>query len=184
VVAAALTPATATDPFTGLNGTNFGVDFSPLADAIRVVSDTGQNIAINVSTNPGGTTTATNLNFPQPDIVAVGYTSNYANAPSTRALVLDSSTNSVYQVTPTLNGTIVPIGRLDPNLLFTKTSSFDIVGGQDGLALVAVQPTDGTNPQIQSVLYRVNPLTGNGISIGPIGAAGTQTVRAMAIQLQ
>jgi trimeric autotransporter adhesin len=185
LVAGSLTPATATDPFTGLNGTNFGVDFSPLADAIRVVSDTGQNLAISVqAATAGATTTATNLNFPQPDIVAVGYTSNYAGAPSTRAVVLDSSTSSVFVVNPTINGTILPMGRLDPNVLFTKTASLDIVGGQDGLALAAVQPTDGTNPQVQSVLYRVNPITGNGVSIGPIGGTGTQTVRAMAIQLQ
>lgn len=37
-----------------LEGTYFGVDFNPAADRLRIISDTGQNLAHNV--NPQGTT--------------------------------------------------------------------------------------------------------------------------------
>ncbi len=41
-------PADTSNPFTGLSGTNFGIDFNPVVDRLRVVSDTGQNLRINV----------------------------------------------------------------------------------------------------------------------------------------
>jgi hypothetical protein len=179
---AAAATATATSLTSGgaaftLSGTSFGIDFSPLADAIRTVNDQGANLAITVT---GAVTVATSLNFPQPDIVAVGYTSNYSGALSTRALVLDASTSATYVVNPTLNGTIVPLGVLDPALVFSKIAAFDIVGGTDGLSLAAVQPLAGG----QSTLYRVNPLSGNGTVIGAVGPGGTQAISAMAILLQ
>jgi len=179
----------ATLPANTLSGTNFGIDFSPLADAIRVISDTGQNIAVNVSTAPGTVTVATSLNFAQPDIVALGYTNNYTlptgiPSPGTTAIVLDSSTSSTYIVNPTGLGTILPLGRLDPNTLFTKTAALDIVGGTNGLVLAAIQPTDGTTPQTQSVLYTMSPLNGIGSVLGTIGPNGTQAVSAMAVQLR
>jgi hypothetical protein len=36
------------DAFTALAGTEFGVDFNPVSDRLRVVSDTGQNLRIDV----------------------------------------------------------------------------------------------------------------------------------------
>lgn len=37
-------------PFTGVSGTSFGVDFNPVPDRLRVTSNTGQNLRINVDT--------------------------------------------------------------------------------------------------------------------------------------
>ena len=42
--------ADATNPFTALDGAEFGVDFNPVVDRLRVVSNTGQNLRINVDT--------------------------------------------------------------------------------------------------------------------------------------
>ncbi|MDQ3627208.1 MAG: DUF4394 domain-containing protein, partial [Verrucomicrobiota bacterium] len=53
-------PADSSSPFTGLSGTSFGVDFNPVVDRLRVVSDTEQNLRINVNT--GAVTTDGNLN--------------------------------------------------------------------------------------------------------------------------
>ena len=50
----------ATNPFTALDGTDFGVDFNPVVDRLRVVSNTGQNLRINVDT--GATITDDALN--------------------------------------------------------------------------------------------------------------------------
>src|ERR671911_2416380 len=38
----------ATNPFTALDGVDFGVDFNPVVDRLRVVSNTGQNLRDNV----------------------------------------------------------------------------------------------------------------------------------------
>ena len=47
-------------PFTALDGTDFGVDFNPVVDRLRVVSNTGQNLRINVDS--GATITDGALN--------------------------------------------------------------------------------------------------------------------------
>ncbi len=49
---AATGAATAVGPVfaTTLNGSVFGVDFNPVADRLRVVSDVGQNLRINPTT--------------------------------------------------------------------------------------------------------------------------------------
>lgn len=166
-----------------LTGTNFGVDFSPAADAIRVVSDQNQNAAISVGAGGVAAGTVTNvaaLNFAPQSIFALGYTMNYAGTPSTRAIALDSATSAVYQVNPTAQGTLVPIGGFVPGVTFTALGESDIVGGDDGLSLAALQLTGGT----QSTLFRVNPFNGQISSIGAIGPAGTPLVQALAIRLQ
>jgi hypothetical protein len=148
------------------------------------VSNQGQNIAVAVdgtaNATAGAVTTAATLNMPTQSIFALGYTSSYAGALSTRAIALDSATSAVYQVNPTANGTLVPIGGFSPALTFTATGESDIVGGDDGLSLAALQPTGAT----QSTLYRVNPSNGQITAIGAIGPTGTALVQALAIQLQ
>jgi hypothetical protein len=166
---------------TTLNGANFGVDVSPPADAIRVLSDTGQNVAVTFA----GAVLSTEsniapLNMPAQSIFALGYTSNYAMAPSTRAISIDSATSSVFVVNPTAQGTLVPLGGYNPNLTFTALGESDIVGGDDGLSLAALQVTNAT----QSTLYRVNPFNGQITSLGSIGPSGTPLVQALAIRLQ
>ena len=43
------------NPYTALTGSQFGVDFNPVADRLRVISDSGLNLRINADT--GATTT-------------------------------------------------------------------------------------------------------------------------------
>lgn len=40
-----------------LQGTNFGVDFNPAADRLRIISDTGQNLAHNLANSSTATNT-------------------------------------------------------------------------------------------------------------------------------
>jgi hypothetical protein len=166
---------------TTLTGTNFGVDVSPPADAIRVVSDAGQNVAITFAGVVNSTAQGVQpLNMPAPSIFSLGYTQNYAGTTTTRAIAIDSATSAVYQINPTSAGTLVPIGGFTPGVTFTALGESDIVGGDDGLSLAALQPTGAT----QSTLYRVNPFNGQITAIGAIGPTGTATVSALAIQLK
>src|SRR4051812_4932915 len=43
-------PTDATNPYTGLAGMDFGIDFNPVPDRLRVVSDADQNLRINPDT--------------------------------------------------------------------------------------------------------------------------------------
>src|SRR5262249_14021470 len=43
-------PADTTNPFTALRGTRFGVDFNPVPDRLRIVSDANQSLRVNVDT--------------------------------------------------------------------------------------------------------------------------------------
>ncbi len=178
VAALAADAADTTDPFTALNGTNFGFDFNPLADRLRIVSDARQNLRINAAT--GAVMTDGNLDFVAPDVVAAAYTQNFARPASTRLLAIDAATGTLQLQNPPNDGVLTTLGRLDPALVFGPTAGFDIVGGDDGLSLAVLQPTGAT----QSMLYRVNPRTGATTALGAVGPAGTAPLRGFAIRLQ
>jgi hypothetical protein len=104
-----------------LNGTAFGVDFNPAADRLRIISDTGQNLAHNV--NAGGVT-ATNgmLTYTAPPaapVIAMGvtgaaYTNNDLNQPTTGTTLFDLDTmlDQVVIQSPPGNGILVATGQL------------------------------------------------------------------------
>jgi len=178
---AALTPdpADTTVPFTALAGTNFGVDVNPLADRLRIVSDTGSSLRINMDT--GLTTTDGDLNVLAPDVTAAAYTRSFAGSTATTLFDIDTATGTLLIQNPPNDGVLVPVGSLDRTVAsFAPGSGFDIGGGDDGLAVAALQATAAT----QSTLYRVNLKTGALTSIGAIGPAGTTTLRGLAIRFQ
>jgi trimeric autotransporter adhesin len=175
--------ADSTLPYTALSGTGFGVDFNPVADRLRTVTDSELNLRTNVDT--GATTTDTALTRspvapPAPDASAAAYTRNFAGTTTTQLLVIDIASNALMLQSPPNDGVLTAIGLLDPVLLFDSTAAFDIAGGDDGLALAALQ----VRGDAQSSLYRVNLTTGAVTAIGPIGPAGTPAPRALAIRLQ
>lgn len=104
-----------------LSGSRFGVDFNPAADRLRIISDTGQNLAHNV--NAGGVT-ATNgvLTYTPPPaapVVALGvtgaaYTNNDLNQPVTGTTLfdLDTTLDQIVVQSPPGNGILVATGQL------------------------------------------------------------------------
>lgn len=82
-------PSDTTSPYAGLSGRFFGADFNPVADRLRVVTESGQNLRINVET--GATITDGNLDYggsdpngaATPNVVGAAYTNNLANARAT-----------------------------------------------------------------------------------------------------
>ena len=173
------------DPFQGLIGSAFGTDFSPTADALRVLSDAEHNLAIIVES--GATITATSLRRipaesagPSPNVVAIAYTNNYANTTDTTLYNIDLGSNALVMQKPANDGLLETVGPLGTGQTFTFSGSFDIVGGDDGLAIAALQPTDSS----QSTLYRVDLRTGALSPIGPIGPVGTPRLMGLTIRLQ
>jgi hypothetical protein len=163
------------DPLTGLavqagslisptlSGTKFGVDFNPIPDRLRVVSDAEQNLRINVGT--GATINDAALN-PAGNIVEVAYSNNFASATSTTLFGIDSAAGTLVTITaPNAGGPITTVGSLGLGTALNQNIGFDIT--PSGIAYAAVT-TGGS-----SRLYTVNlttgaatPVTSNGGVIG------------------
>jgi Domain of unknown function (DUF4394) len=93
-----------------MTGRNFGLDFNPTVDRLRVVSDSGQNLRVNVDT--GATTVDTPLNFTAGSttsgVGAVAYTNNDNDASTATTLFdLDSVNDQLVTQNPPNNGTLV-----------------------------------------------------------------------------
>ena len=171
-------PADVTAPFTALTGMNFGVDVNPMADRLRIVSDTGSSLRINMDT--GLTTTDGDLNVLGPDVTAAAYTTSYAGALTTTLFDIDTTTGTLLRQAPPNDGILTPVGPLLPGQTFAPGGGFDIAGGDDGIAIVALQKTGAA----QSTLYRINLKTGALTAIGDIGPVGSPVLTGVAIRMQ
>lgn len=118
-----------------LDGTSFGVDFNPVADRLRIVSDTGQNLRHNV--NAGGVTLvddpldyppATPVNAVGPNATGVtgsAYTNNDLDASTgTTLYALDSNLDQIDIQSPPNDGTLAATGKLGVDA--TVSVGFDI----------------------------------------------------------
>ncbi|NHZ34245.1 DUF4394 domain-containing protein [Massilia rubra] len=124
-------------PFTTLAGADFAVDFNPVADRLRVVSDTGQNLRINVDS--GASTTDGNINGgpATAKITAAAYTNAFAGASGTTLFVIDAAGSTLYTQNPPNNGVLsVPVAL---GVTASAVGGFDIDARNNrGLALLTV----------------------------------------------
>jgi hypothetical protein len=179
-------------PFTpALDGTEFGVDFNPQADRIRIVSNTGQNLRINPDTGVAIKDTAlafaaTDANANQtPQVVGAAYANNVARATSTVLYDIDAGLDIVVRQAPPNDGTLHTVGALGVDtgdlVGFDIASGDDrptlsllekILDGDDDTALAALQRSGGSR------LYSID-LTGRARDRGAIGTG--ESVRDIAI---
>lgn len=141
-----------------LDGESFGVDFNPVPDRLRVVSNTGQNLRINVDT--GVAITDGQLNPGVPDIVAEAYTNSFPPSPrtpppGTTLYGIDRSSDSLVIQSPPNDGTLSPVGSLGVDF---GDGGFDIVSPQN----IAYAASGST-------LYSINLSSGAATSLGTIG---------------
>lgn len=151
-------PADTTSPYAGLSGTDFGVDFNPTVDRLRVVSNTGQNLRVNVDS--GFTTTDAALNPGMPMATAAAYTVSQADACRTTLFVIDAQTDALFVQNPPNDGVLVPIGGLGLGDV-QRVSGFDVQGA--GRALAALTVSDEVK------LYSINLNTGKATLAGQPG---------------
>ncbi len=154
VVATLAADATDTSaPFTALAGTTFSVDFNPVPDRLRVISDLGQSLRINVAT--GATITDGTINRTAPaSVVGAAYASNFAGTTTTTLYDVDALADVLAIQNPPNDGTLVNVGAL--GLDVAGSSAIDIAGGDNGLALGAFR-AGLTGPYS---LYNINLTTG------------------------
>jgi hypothetical protein len=161
--------AVGTEAFTpALNGASFGFDVNPVADAMRVVSDTGQNLRISFAT--GAATNDTGLNPPTPHVVAVAYAgdNNAQGVDTTSLFGIDTTTDDLVPITNPNGGTVTAGSDLGIEIT-SDGASFDI--GPDRVAYGAFV----TAPAETTRLYTI-PIPGGPASlVGDITAPGPVT---------
>lgn len=153
-----------------LAGTEFGFDFNPTVDKIRVVSNTGQNLRLDPVTG-GITATDGMINPGTPTLSAAAYTSNFAGATSTSLFVIDHSTDKLYLQNPPNNGTLVERGSLGINI--EGANGFDIGSTSDKAYLIAtvagatkIYTVNTTNGSATSLANYPNSVRGFTIGLG------------------
>ena len=157
-----------------LTGTVFGVDFNPAADRLRIISDTGQNLAHNV--NVGGVTLVNGtLTYTAPPaspvpalgVTAAAYTNNDLNQPNTGTTLfdLDTTLDQVVIQSPPGNGILVATGKLGVDVAAARLRYLQpSLRWRDGGQL----PVRDTLGEWQIPLLRCQSHDGPGVLAGPV----------------
>ena len=152
-----------------LSGTAFGVDFNPVPDRLRVTSNAGQNLRIDVTTGIAVVDAA--INGQTTSLAGSAYTNNLAGAASTTLYGISSATDSLYVQSPPNNGALVLVGVLGIDTI--GVTGFDI-SGTSGLAFASL--TNGDTAE--SSFYSINLTTGTATLIGGFGIGGNPALAA------
>lgn len=155
---------------TVLVGTNFGVDFNPTVDRLRIVSDTGQSLRANVV--DGTTSTDGTLNYVGPPAVnpalgvtAAAYTNNDTDPNTGTTLYdIDSALDQVVIQAPPNTGPLTPTGKLtvDTNAVVGA----DIYSVTRKGTTMNVRGFASLTTASGSAFYRINIFTGRANLVG------------------
>ena len=181
-----------------LDGGEFGFDFNPTVDRIRVVGNTGQNLRLHpdtgavVDSNPdlAGLQQDTRLAYAKgdanagrtPAVMSAGYTYNKVNDKITTNYAIDAATGSLViqgtkeGVTPVVSpntGLLTTVGKLGVRPF--ERASFDIADTTGAAFLATTAP--GAR---ESKFYMVDLDTGTSRFMGTIG--GGAVVRGMSFE--
>ena len=169
--------ADVTLPFSLISGSEFAVDFNPVADRLRVISNTGQSLRINVDT--GATTTDGSINRAgaTPVVTAAAYTNSFAGTGATMLFVADTASDNLALQNPPNDGTLTNIGPFGIDV--TGDAGMDIAGGANGLVLAALR----TGPGGPTTLYRVDLLTGAAVPINGTANPALSAIGATSVNL-
>lgn len=152
-------------PFTpSLNGVEFGFDFNPTIDRIRLVSDTGRNLVLNPDTGAVQLVATplmySDMSQPSPSVSGSAYTNNFPGATTSQLYAIDS----VRDLVSTQNnngGVLTPVGPLGVDV--SSLIGFDILGVNTAFASLSTGPAD------TGTLYSLALGSGTATSIGKIG---------------
>ncbi|MEO8673305.1 MAG: DUF4394 domain-containing protein [Tahibacter sp.] len=100
--------ADSTAPYSSLSGNHYGVNFNPVVDRLRIVSDNGANLRVNPAL--GTVFTDTNLNPGSPVIVGVSYSNPFAGATATSLYDIEPLSDSLLTQEPANSGALSNIG--------------------------------------------------------------------------
>lgn len=144
-------------------GTNFGIDFNPVPDRLRFVTDGDQNLRI----NPNNAVTIVDgaINPASFNLIGSAYTNSFSGALATSLFGIDSLTGTLARSTNPNAGSYVTVGSLGVGPIGSDARvGFDIVGNRN--AFLA----------LNDAFYSVDLNSGNATLIGQIGA---QNIRGL-----
>lgn len=150
-----------------LQGTNFGVDFNPAADRLRIISDTGQNLAHNLANSSTATNTPlTTDGATTHGVTGAAYTNNDLNsATGTTLFDINTTSDQVVIQSPPANGLLVPTGSLgfDAGVNAGFDIFSDLSAGKtiSNTAFATLTPAGAST----STFYTVDVLTGATTSV-------------------
>lgn len=155
----------------GMTGTDYGFDFNPTVDRIRVTSDLDENRRLHPVTGASVAVDG-NLNYVagdpnfgrNPNVVGSAYTNNFAGATSTTLYNIDSDLDILVTQIPPNAGGLNTVGSLGVDT--TGLVGFDI-SGLTGTAFASLT-SPGTHVA-SSNLFRINLGSGGATFIGTIG---------------
>jgi hypothetical protein len=150
-----------------LSGSNFGFDFNPVMDRIRVVSNTRKNYVLNP--NDATAVAATDLAFGpgdpnfgvSPNVEFSAYTNSVNPAPAATQLYGIDTGLDILVAQANSAGTLGTVGPLGVNV--GAVGGFDI-SGANNVAYAAMLPANSSS----SNLYAINLLTGLATNLGMI----------------
>ncbi len=161
-----------------LSGVEFGFDFNPTVDRMRVVSDADQNLRGNPDTGAIAAVDSAlyyvggDVNFGRnPNVTGAAYTNNFAGALTTTLYDIDSQNDVLAIQAPPNVGRLTTVGSLGFDA--SDDNGFDI-SGTTGIAY-AVFAWGPTN----AALYTVNLSSGTATLVGPIGC--NERARGMSV---
>lgn len=171
-----------------LNGMEFGFDFNPTVDRIRLVSDAAQDLRLNPNNGAVGAvdgaigynTADRNAGTPA-NLVASAYTNNFGTSTSTVLFGIDSNLDVLVIQNPPNNGTLNTVGSLGIDA--SGPVGFDIMSDRLGV--------DSAFASINGSLYIINLGSGAAMLVGAINspapiagiAATASTAPAVAVPL-
>lgn len=158
-------------------GTNFGVDFNPAADALRVISDTGQNLRQPMATTPLPATVAdTPLTYPaagataaQPGagVTGAAYTNNDTDPNTATTLYdLDTTLDQIVVQSPANAGLLAATGKLTVDA--GPNTGFDIYSASSGGSITDQQAFATLPVNGEYALYRITLFSGKAEQIGAL----------------
>jgi hypothetical protein len=169
------------DPFTPLlDGQQFGFSINPVADALRSVSNTRQNLRLNAATgqviaadgplqyaagDPGAGTT--------PSVAAAAYSSPVQGATATTLYDIDTARDALVTQNPPNDGTLQTVGPLGLDVAGPGGFAISATGG----AYAVLRRAGQTAPE----LFTINLTTGAATPVGALAAKPTNTASASAI---
>ncbi len=144
-----------------LEGANFGVDFNPVPDRLRIVSDTGQNLRVNVADGIAAIDTPVSyvMGTPATGIVGAAYTNNDADPNTVTTLYdIDSALDQVAIQAPPNEGRLNPTGKL--NVDTGSDVGLDIYSRLRKGVTVSVQAFASLTTAGRARFYEINLFTG------------------------
>lgn len=152
---------------------NYSIDFNPMANALRIVNDAGQNYRIgaaNLATGVTFTDVAFNGVSPTTGILGAAYTNNFGGASATALYEVSyiNPTDTLYQQTDANGGTLANRGSLGADLVL---GGFDISG-----------VTGNAYYGGGSSFYQINLATGAATTVGTFSSS-VGNVRGIAAQI-